>query len=190
MIDFDPARGWQALEERLAVTTSPRQRRNIETVIAHMKAERERDVDGLMGTLVDDPAYHFWNLGGRGTDNGPKGHAAIRRYYEDFAAGGGAVLMSPKDRVIVDDDGLAAEGTLTTLASGRIARARGYTVPDESGHYLLAMRTTVLWRFDDDGRAFGEDTYTVIDPDAWVAVARDDLPEEYVTYLKSIGQEV
>jgi hypothetical protein len=187
MIDFDPSRGWQALEQRLAVTEDPQQRRNLETVIAHMKAESARDLDGLMATLVDDPAYHFWS---GGTDRGPKGYQAIRQYYVDFVASGGAVLMSPKDRIIVDDDGVACEGTLTTLASGRIAKARGYTVPDESGHYLIAMRNTVLWRFGEDGRAVGEDVYSVIDPDAWERVDPADLPADYVEYLASIGQEV
>ena len=75
-----------------------------------------------MATLVDDPAYHSSRAG---AGLRPKGYQAIRQYYSDFVAGGGAVLMSPKDRVFVDDHGLAAEGTLTTLVSGRIAKARG-----------------------------------------------------------------
>jgi hypothetical protein len=187
VIDFDPARGWEALEERLARTTDPGQRRHLEVVIAHMKAESARDLDGLMATLVDEPAYHFWT-GGR--DRGPKGYQAIRQYYVDFVANGGAVLMSPKDRIVVDDDGVVCEGTLTTLASGRIAKARGYTVPDESGHYLIAMRNTVWWRFGEDGRAIGEDVYSIIDPDAWVPVDRSDLPANYVDYLTAIGHEV
>ncbi len=181
MIDFDPARGWQALEARLAATTNPRHRLHLETVIAHMKAESARDVDGLMGTLVDDPAYHFWS--GGGPDRGPKGCQGIRDYYVAFAGSGGAVLMSPKDRICVDDDFVVCEGTLTTLASGRIAKARGYTVPSEDGHYLIAMRNTVWWSFGDDGRAIGEDVYSVTDPDAWQRVERDDLPAEYVMYL-------
>jgi hypothetical protein len=188
VIDFDPARGWRSIEERLARTTDPRHRRHLETVIAHMKAESARDVDGLMGTLVDDPGYHFYS--GTGPDRGPKGYQGIRQYYVDFAGSGGAVLMSPKDRICVDDDFVVCEGTLTTLASGRIAKARGYTVPSEDGHYLIAMRNTVWWSFGDDGRAIGEDVYSVTDPDAWQRVERDDLPADYVQYLESLGQEV
>jgi hypothetical protein len=79
---------------------------------------------------------------------------------------------------------------LTTLASGRIAKARGYNVDDESAHYLLPMRNTVLWSFDADGRAYGEDAYSMIDPDEFTKVDEADLPDFYVDYLASIGHDV
>lgn len=186
-IDFDRSLGWKALEERLAVTESPRQRAILQTVIDHSKAEADFDLDGLMATLVDDPQYHFWS-GGR--DRGPKGYAAVRRYYEAFVSSGGAVICSPKERVIVDDDSICTESTLTTLASGRIAKARGYNVDDESAHYLLPMRNTVLWSFAPDGRAFGEDAYSMFDPDQFTKVDVSELPDFYVDYLASIGHQV
>jgi hypothetical protein len=187
MIDFDRSLGWRALEERLAVTDSPRQRTLIETVIAHAKAEADFDLDGLMATLVADPQYHFWV---QGVDRGPKGAGGVREYYKAFVAGGGAILSSPKERIIVDDNSLCTEGTITTLASGRIAKARGYHVDDESAHYLLGMRSTILWSFDSDGRAFGEDSYSSIDPDDFEKVERAELPDFYVGYLESIGHEL
>jgi hypothetical protein len=187
VIDFDRSLGWKALVERLAVTDSPRQRTLIETVIAHAKAEADFDLDGLMATLVADPQYHFWV---QGVDRGPKGAGGVREYYKAFVAGGGAVLSSPKERIIVDDNSLCTEGTITTLASGRIAKARGYHVDDESAHYLLGMRSTILWSFDADGRAFGEDSYSSIDPDDFEKVERAELPDFYVGYLESIGHEL
>jgi hypothetical protein len=187
MIDFDRSLGWKALEERLAVTESPRHRLLIETVVTHAKAESAFDLDGLMATLVPDPQYHFW-VGG--VDRGPKGAAGVRDYYEAFVAGGAAVLSSPKERIIVDDHSLCTEGTLTTLASGRIAKARGYHVDDESAHYLLGMRNTILWSFDENGLAYGEDSYSTIDPGDFQKVETSELPAFYVDYLVSIGHEV
>jgi hypothetical protein len=187
MIDFDPTLGWKALEERLAVTGSARERQVIETVIAHAKAEYEMDLDGLMATLVAEPQYHFWS---HGQDRGPKGYAAVRDYYAAYVASGAAIISSPKERVIVDDNGLCTEATLTTLASGRIAKSRGYSIDDESEHYLLRMRNTVLWRFDDSGLALGEDAYSMWGPDDFDKVDRADLPGYYVEYLTRIGHEV
>src|SRR6185437_10958084 len=115
----------------------------------------------LMGTLVADPQYHFWT---HGRDHGPKGYDNVREYYRNFVAGGGAILSSPKERIFVDDNGIVTEGTLTTLASGRIGKARGYHIDDDSAHYLLRMRTLVLWSFDERGRAYGEDAYSQSDP--------------------------
>jgi hypothetical protein len=188
MLDFDPTLGWLALDQRLARTESPRQQKIIQTVIDHARAEYERDLDGLMATLVEDPQYHFWRS--TGEDFGPKGYDAVRNYYAQYVAGGGAVISSPKDRVIVDDGSICTEGRLTTLGSGRIGKARGYHVDDESAHYLLGMRNTVLWSFDERGLAYGEDTYSTIDPDDFVKVAPADLPDYYVDYLRGLGREV
>jgi len=187
MIEFDQAVGWQALEERLAETESPRQRTLLQCVIDHAKAEAVGDVDGLMATLVAEPRYHFWSARG---DTGPKGAAGVRKYYEDYIKGGGAILVSRKDRIAVDDRTIIHEGVISTLASWQIAKARGYTIPEEKGHYLLRMRSVILWSFDDAGRAYGEDSYTTIEPDDFDKLDHADLPQVYVDYLASIGHQI
>jgi hypothetical protein len=186
MLDFERSQGWRALEERAAATQSPRQRRILQTVIAHSKAVAAFDLDGLMATLVPEPMYHFWSSYS-GKDHGPKGYAAVRQYYKDYVASGAAYICSPKERIIVDDHNVCTESTLTTLASGRIAKARGYRVDDESAHYLVRMRNTVLWSFDENGLAYGEDAYSVWDPNDFEKVATSDLPKPYLDYLASIG---
>ena len=186
MITFDQSIGWQALEERLAVTESPRQRRLIETVIAHAKAEAEFDLDGLMKTLVAEPAYHFWR---DGKDFGPKGYDGVRKYYDDFVASGAAVLTSRKDRIVVDDFSITHEGIISTLGTGKIAKARGYhNIDDENAHYLMRSRTNILWSFDEDGLAYGEDAYGSSDPDDVEKIAIADLPQVYVDYLARLGR--
>jgi hypothetical protein len=43
----------------------------------HAQLEAERDLDGVMATLVADPVYEFWPIGLRA-----RGQDSIRRYYE------------------------------------------------------------------------------------------------------------
>jgi len=185
MLEFDPAVGWAALEERQARCESARHRQLLQVVIDHVKAEVDRDVDGLMATLVAEPAYHFW-IGGR--DLGPKGYDAVRTYYEDFVLGGGAVFESIKERIVVDDDTISHEGPVRNLVSGAIAKRRGYSVPDEDGHYLVTFRNVVWWSFDESGLALGEDAYTVMNPDDWQRVPHEELPACYLDYLAEIGE--
>jgi hypothetical protein len=187
MIDFDQAVGWRELEDRLAATESPRHRKLLETVINHAKAEAVCDLDGLMKTLVADPQYHFWRAG---KDFGPKGYDGVRQYYADYAASGAAILSSFKERIIVDDTSIGHEGTISTLVSGKIARARGYLIDDEAAHYLVRARVTILWSFDEEGLAYGEDSYSSTDPEDFDKLEKSELPTVYVEYLGSIGHSL
>lgn len=184
-VEIDQSEMWAALEARLATTTDPRHRQMIAVVIEHAKAEADRSVERLMATLVDDPQYRFWV---NGRDVGPKGAAAVRTYYEDFVVNGGAILASPKERIVVDDHCVVTESRVVNLVSGAIAKRRGYRVPDESGHYLVWFRNIVWFPFGDDPtRALSEDSSTQIDPDAFERVADEDLPQVYLDYLAEIS---
>jgi hypothetical protein len=185
VIDFDQRRGWEALEERLERTTSPRQRKLLETVIEHVQAEVAMSLDRLMATLIPEPQYHFW-VGGK--DVGPKGYDAVRDYYAAFVAGGGAVMQTPKDRIVVDDNNVVHEGIFSNLVPGRVARSRGYRIDDEDAHYLVRFRNVVLWTFDEEGLALGEDSYTAIDPDDFEKLDESELPTVYVEYVESLLQ--
>ena len=141
MAIIDQSSIWQALEQRLARTENPRHRQMLETVIEHGKAEAARSIDRLMATLVPDPQYHLWT-GGR--DHGPKGYDAVHEFYRQFVMSGGAVFNSPKHRIVVDDDNVVHEGVMSALISGADAERRGYNVPDESGHYLVQLRSVAF----------------------------------------------
>jgi hypothetical protein len=186
-MELDQSQMWSALEERLARTEDPRHRQLLEVVIEHARAEAARDVGRLMATLVPDPSYHFW-VGGR--DVGPKGADGVAGYYRSFVAGGGAVFESPKERIVVDDDCIVSEAPVRNLVSGAIARARGYRVPDETGHYVVRFRNVVFFSFDAEGRALGEDSYTTMHPDDFERVADDDLPPAYRAYLAELGAPI
>ena len=185
MVDFDLSITWRRLEERLAKTTDPRHRRMLETVIDHAKAEAAGDVDGLMATLVDEPKYHFWSAG---RDHGPKGRESVRAYYEDFVASGAGFFESYKPRIVVDDDNVVTESEMRQLVPGSIAIQRGYDVPDPDGHYVVYARTAIFWPFDEAGELLGEDSYGSSDTSVFEQVPADELPDEYVAMLQTIGK--
>ena len=91
MAIIDVHRTWAKVEERLASETDPVLRRNLETVLAHMKAEAEGDIDGLLVTLSDDVAYHAYGTDERALN--PVGKGEVRTFYERFVAFAGILSM-------------------------------------------------------------------------------------------------
>jgi hypothetical protein len=184
MVAFDLSITWRALEERLARTTSERQRRMLQTVIDHAKAEAAGSVDGLMATLCADPQYHFWT---GGKDWGPKGHAAVRGFYANYVAGGEGFFESRKSRIVVDDETVVTETELRQLVPGAVAARRGYAIPDPDGHYVVYARTVILWPFNEAGELLGEDSYGSSDISVFEQVPAEELPADYVTMLEQTG---
>jgi hypothetical protein len=184
MLTFDPSITWRHLEERLARTTSPRHRHMLQTVIDHARAESAASVEGLMATLCADPQYHFWS---NGQDWGPKGHAAVRGFYENFVARGEGFFESRKSRIVVDDDAVVTETEMRQLVPGAVAAQRGYAIPDPDGHYLVFARTVILWPFNQAGELVGEDSYGSSDTSVFEQVPEEELPAGYVAMLRSIG---
>ncbi len=164
---IDPNRTWAKVEERLATETDPVLRRNLETVLEHMKAEAVGDIDGLLATLSDDVAYHAY-----GTEEpamNPVGKDGVRAFYEAFIASGATRLQFEIDRLVVDRDCVLTEGVMRMAYPGRTLQARGIEVDDPEAYYLYEARMATLWPMDGDGRARGEDTYTGGDGFAGIA---------------------
>jgi hypothetical protein len=184
MLAFDQTITWQQLQERLDRTTSPRQRRMLQTVIDHAKAEAAGDVDGLMATLSADPRYHFWS---GGQDWGPKGRTAVRGFYENFVAGGEGFFESRKSRIVVDDHTVVTETELRQLVPGAVAAKRGYAIPDADGHYLVFARTVILWPFNEAGELVGEDSYGSSDTSVFEQVPYSELPAGYLAMLRQLA---
>ena len=164
---IDPSKTWRKVEQRLAREKNPRLRRNLETVLAHMKAEAAGDLDGLLATLSDDVAYHAY--GSPDPAVSPVGKDAVRTFYTNFIASGAFRLQLDVDRLVVDRDCILTEGVMRMAYPGRTLQAMGITVDDPDAHYLYEARMATLWPFDADGKVLGEDTYTGSDGFAGIA---------------------
>jgi hypothetical protein len=172
---IDPTKTWRAVEARLARERDPRRRRNLETVLAHMRAEAAPDLDALMATVAEEAHYHAW-----GADDpiySPQGKPAVRRFYEAFIASGAHRLELDVDRLVVDDDCVVTEGVMRIAYPGTIVALLGHVVDDPAAYYLFETRMAVVWPMDEHGLVLGEDTYTAGDGFAGIA-ARKLAPED------------
>lgn len=173
---IDPRVTFRKVEERLETETDPVLRRNLETLLTHMKAETIGDIDGLLATLTDAPHYHAYGSEDPGTS--PEGRDGVRAFYERFIASGAGQLQLDIDRLVVDKECILTEGLMRIAYPGRTLQAMGIDVDDEDAYYLYEARMATLWPFDENGLAKGEDTYTGGDGFAGIAdrkLAADDI---------------
>ncbi|MCU1461780.1 MAG: hypothetical protein JWO37_1855 [Acidimicrobiales bacterium] len=173
---IDPNVTWAKVESRLATETDPVLRRNLETVLEHMRSEAAGDIDGLLRTLSDDVVYHAY--GSPDEKNNPVGKEGVRRFYEDFIAGGATRLQLDIDRLVVDRDCILTEGLMRMAYPGRTLLAYGIAVDDPDAYYLYEARMATLWPFDEHGLARGEDTY--VGGDGFAGIAQRKLRPEDV----------
>jgi hypothetical protein len=168
----------RAVEERLGTEADPVLRRNLETVLRHMRAEAALDIDGLMATVADDAHYHFHNGPAAGEF---RGAAAVRRFYEAFGASGCEKLQLDIDRLVVDRDCVVTEGIQRIAFPGATLQARGIDVDDPDALYLFEARCAIVWPFDDQGLLLGEDSYFAGDGFEGIA-GRKISPVDIVAY--------
>jgi len=177
MAIIDQHRTWKKVEERLAVESDPILRRNLETLLQHMKAEAALDMDKLMATVSENARYQNFAQGGAG----PVGKAAVQKFYEDFAAGGAEKLQHDLDRLVVDKHCILTEGVMRMAWPGTTLAAMGIEVDDPDADYLYETRMAILWPFDDDGLFIGEDSYVGGDGFEGIAQRKVD-PDDVILY--------
>lgn len=177
MTTIDQDRSVKDVAERLARTKSSRHRHMLETLKAHLQAERDQSLDGLMATLADHPEYRFWR---NGKDGGPKGRDAVKSFYQSLVASRRGVLEYALDRIVVDDDTVVTEGVIRAYQPGRVAQDFGFAVDELDATYLVAYRAVIFWPFDEHGDMLGEEGYTTFDPHDAFRVSQDELPAAYV----------
>ena len=171
MAIIDPNRTWERVEARLAVERDPVLRRNLGTVLAHMKAEARGDLDGLIATLSDDVAYHAY---GAPPEYSPSGKEGVRAFYEAFIASGATRLQFELERLVVDRDCVLTEGVMRMAYPGTTLAALGIEVDEPSASYLFETRMATLWPMDAAGKIRGEDTYVSGDGFAGIASRKLD----------------
>lgn len=178
MAVIDQNRTWAKVEERLKTEPDPHLRRNLETLLQHMKAEAALDMDALMATVSERAHYHSYS--GRGMPD-PKGKAAVRHFYQDFAASGAYKLEFDLERLVVDRGCLLTEGVMRMAYPGSTLGAMGIEVDDSDAYYLYQARMAIVWPIDEDGLFIGEDSYVEGDGMDGIASRKID-PDDIVMY--------
>jgi len=176
---IDQSLTWKKVEERLATETDPVLRRNLQMLLQHMQAEATLDMEALMATVSEQAHYHSYP--GDPNSPSPDGKAAVRAFYENFAASGAGKLHLDIDRLVVDRHCILTEGVMRMAYPGRTLTAMGITVDDAAADYLFETRMAIIWPIDEDGLFIGEDSYVETDGFAGIAGRKID-PADVVVY--------
>src|ERR671919_2371668 len=175
MAVIDQHRTWRKVEERLAAETDPILRRNLDLLLAHMRAEAALDLPRLMATVAEDAVYQTFS---QDPATWPRGKAAVQAFYEAFAASGAHKLCLDLDRLVVDRDCIVTEGTMRMAWPGRTLQAMGIEVDDPGADYLYEDRMAVVWPISEDGLFLGEDSY--VGGDGFAGIAERKLRDDDV----------
>ena len=184
---LDPNRTWERVELRLASETDPRLRRNLELVLAHMKAEAHADIDGVVATLCEKPRYMMHDLPGVPEMNPDGSRDAVRKFYDlTIVQTGAHRLEFDCDRVIVDRDSVFTEGVMRIAYPGKTLLGMGIEIDDPNAYYLYETRMGIIWPVDrSEDRLVGEETYTGTDGFAGIALRKISL--DNIVELKAPG---
>jgi hypothetical protein len=174
---LDPNRTWKLVEKRLADERDPTLRRNLELVLAHMKAEARSDIEGVVATLTERPRYITYANPADPILNPSGSKDAVRRFYDATIVQTGAHRLEfACDRVIVDADSVFTEGMMRMAYPGATLRAMGIEVDDPGAYYVSESRMGVVWPVDAaEGRLTGEEVYVGGDPFAGIAARKISL---------------
>ncbi|MGH7819206.1 MAG: nuclear transport factor 2 family protein [Candidatus Binatia bacterium] len=185
MPKLDPNRTWKLVEKRLADERDPTLRRNLELVLAHMKAEARSDIEGVVATLTERPRYVTYTRPDDPMMNPTGSRDAVRRFYDAMIVQTGAHRIEfACDRVIVDADAVFTEGMMRMAFPGATLRAMGIEVDDPNAYYVAETRMGVVWPVDHaEQRLTGEETYSCGDP--FVGIAERKLSLSDIAPLES-----
>ena len=178
---IDPHQSWLALEARAADETNELHRQLLTEVRDHMEFEIKGDLEPLMGTLISEPVYHFWN------DN-PftlEGAAAVRGFYENMISAGGNQFQVVTDRIFVDDGGVITEGQVKQVYRGAAVAAMGVSEIEGSAVadddlILTTTQLLTVWPAGEGAKLVGEDIYFGHSPFLNARrISKADLPDYY-----------
>ncbi len=180
---LDPNKTWKRVEERLARENDAVVRRNLELVLAHMKAEAKGDIEGVLETLTEKPRYVTHDLPGVEAMNPEGSRNAVRAFYDlTIIQTGAHRLELDCDRVIADRESVMTEGVMRIAYPGRTLAAMGIEVDDPDAYYLFETRMGVVWPVDaESGKLVGEETYT--GTDGFAGIAERKITEEDIVPL-------
>jgi hypothetical protein len=176
---LDPNRTWKLVEKRLADERDPTLRRNLELVLAHMKAEARGNIEGVVATLTERPRYITYQNADDPILNPSGSKDAVRRFYDATIVQTGAHRLEfACDRVIVDADTVFTEGMMRMAYPGATLRAMGIEVDDPAAYYIAESRMGVVWPVDPaEQRLTGEEVYSSGDPFAGIAARKISLAD-------------
>lgn len=157
----------------------PRRRRNLQLVLAHMKAEARADIEGVVATLSEKPRYLTHARPDEAYLNPEGSKDAVREFYDlTIVQTGAHRLEFAVDRVIVDDDAVFTDGLMRMAYPGTTLQMMEIEVDDPAAYYVAETRMGVVWPVDRaEDRLVGEEVYSGTDAFAGIADRKIRLAE-------------
>lgn len=171
---LNPNNTWRLVQERMESETDPVVRRNLELVFQHMQSEALGDIEGVVATLCEQPAYIAHDVPDEPALNPVGNKDAVRAFYDMTIVQTGAHQLELNcDRVIADHETVVTEGIMRMAYPGSTLVAMGVEVDDAEAYYLYQTRMSVVWPIDaESGLLKGEETYTGTDGFAGIAARK------------------
>ena len=155
----DSRSNWKHIDEVLESETDDWRRHMLLQLKEHVQAECGSNLEALLDTMADEPAFHIWSAN---EDSGPKGADKLREFYSGLIESGSNRFEYAVERIIIGDDTLVTEGELYTPFSGEQLTAMGLEGFDKDRYYATRGRTVTFWPFErSTGKIIGEDIYSL-----------------------------
>jgi hypothetical protein len=161
----------RTVQARLDQTESERERHNLEVLLTHMEGEVNADIDKLISTVTPECEYRTY---GAPPELNPKGHDAVREFYEARAASGQLYFEFDIEHLVVDDDAILTEGVMIMITPSKTLTE--YGVEDDGTYYKMVARMAIVWPFAPDGLLRGEDSFSSVI--SFDKLALEDVPED------------
>jgi hypothetical protein len=167
-----------------------RQRLICQNFIDHASAECKGDYETLMASCSRQRQdYRRWGSGDDGLMDGiqPQSYDELCVFYGNLVTFNLFVIHLELEKFIVGEDTLVLEGNVHQMYPGAMLPvAFGIEPDDEDAVYMLTIRMSLFFIFDEDGMGCGEQSYTNGDPTeaSFVKVPNEFVPQRFWDNLK------
>lgn len=185
--EFNPDFVADYVRENVLPTLEGRRKQICQNFIEHATAECNGDFEPLMASCSrKSQDYRRWGVGIDGKRDGeqPSSYEELEVFYGSLVAFNLYVIHFELEKFIVGEDALAMEGNVHQMyPASMLPVAFGITPEDDSEDavYMLTLRISLFFIFDEDGLGSGEQSYTNGEPTAenFVKVPHEFVPQRF-----------
>ena len=183
---FDPDHLTNTIRDKVLPTIKDERRRLVcQNFIDHSGAECQGDFETLMASCSRKRQdYRRWGSGDDGLMDGiqPQSYDELQVFYGNLVAFNLFVIHFEIEKFLVAEDTICIEGNVHQMYPGSMLPiAFGIDVDDPEAVYMLSLRMSLFFVFDEDGLGSGEQSYTNGDPTEanFVKVPHEYVPQRF-----------
>lgn len=190
MARFDVANAARVANDLLPSITDPRRRKILLNFRDHALAECQGDYDALMATCSQkSQRYETHGAAPEFAALQPQDYEQLCGYYGALVESNMYLIHFDVEKLIVGDDELVVEGIVHQLIDGKTCRAiHNLDDLEDDTVYQTAIRTLVIFVFDEDGLGCGEQAYSsAMRRELLTPVAPEEVPPQFYEGPGKVG---